>query len=89
MIRSMAVTAWMLPDAEARQVTGVLGRPSATTTIDGKQLPPPPPKFGGVIKVIYEGPKPWCSTVGCFLEFGLIPQRPHWLQLVRCVERTN
>ena len=25
-------------------------RPSATTTIDGKQLPAPDPKFGGVIK---------------------------------------
>ena len=26
------------------------GSPSATITIDGKQLPPPPMKFGGVIK---------------------------------------
>ena len=26
------------------------GSPGATTTIDGKQLPPPDPKFGGVIK---------------------------------------
>jgi arylsulfatase A-like enzyme len=34
----------------AQQVTGVPGSPSATTTIDGKQLPPPDPKFGGVIK---------------------------------------
>jgi len=34
----------------AQQVTGVLGSPSATTTIDGKQLPPPDPAFGGVIK---------------------------------------
>jgi arylsulfatase A-like enzyme len=33
-----------------QQVTGELGSPSATTTIDGKQLPPPDPKFGGVIK---------------------------------------
>jgi arylsulfatase A-like enzyme len=36
--------------ASAQQVTGVLGSPSATTTISGKQLPPPDPKFGGVIK---------------------------------------
>jgi arylsulfatase A-like enzyme len=36
--------------ALAQQVTGVPGTPSATTTIDGKQLPPPDPKFGGVIK---------------------------------------
>jgi arylsulfatase A-like enzyme len=32
------------------RVTGELGSPSATMTIDGKQLPPPDPKFGGVIK---------------------------------------
>ena len=32
------------------QVTGTLGSPSATTTISGDQLPPPDPKFGGVIK---------------------------------------
>ncbi len=31
-------------------VTGVPGSPDATTTISGKQLPPPEPKFGGVIK---------------------------------------
>src|SRR6476660_10306387 len=36
--------------ALAQQVTGVPGSPSATATIDGKQLPPPDPKFGGVIK---------------------------------------
>ncbi len=36
--------------ALAQEVDGVLGSPSATTTITGKQLPPPDPKFGGVIK---------------------------------------
>jgi len=36
--------------ATAQHVTGTLGSPSATTTISGKQLPPPDPKFGGVIK---------------------------------------
>ncbi|SFK56659.1 hypothetical protein, partial [Methylocapsa palsarum] len=36
--------------AVAQQVNGVLGSPEATTTIDGKQLPPPNPPFGGVIK---------------------------------------
>jgi arylsulfatase len=33
----------------AQQVTGELGAPNATTTIPGNQLPPPDPKFGGVI----------------------------------------
>jgi arylsulfatase A-like enzyme len=45
--------------AEAQQVTGVPGSPSATITLDGKQLPPPPPKFGGVIKESYKDSKPW------------------------------
>ena len=36
--------------AIAQQVTGPLGSPGATTTLDGKQLPPPDPSFGGVIK---------------------------------------
>jgi arylsulfatase len=35
---------------QAQQVTGTLGSPGATITIDGKQLPPSPPQFGGVIK---------------------------------------
>ena len=32
------------------QTTGVPGSPDATTTISGKQIPPPDPQFGGVIK---------------------------------------
>jgi arylsulfatase A-like enzyme len=35
------------------------GSPSATTTIDGKQLPPPDPKFGGVIKENASQSKAW------------------------------
>ena len=34
----------------AQETTGKVGTPGATTTIDGKQLPPPDPKWGGVIK---------------------------------------
>ena len=45
--------------AAAQQVTGVPGSPSATTTIDGKQLPTPPPKFGGVIKESVKQSKTW------------------------------
>jgi arylsulfatase A-like enzyme len=43
----------------AQQVTGVLGSPTATTTIDGKQLPPPNPPFGGVIKERASESTPW------------------------------
>jgi len=43
----------------AQQVTGQLGSPSSTTTIQGNQIPAPPPKFGGVIKETVEGSKTW------------------------------
>ena len=45
--------------ALAQQVTGVPGSPEATTTIDGKQLPPPAPPFGGVIKEKASESTPW------------------------------
>ena len=45
--------------AGAPHITGVPGSPDATTTIDGKQLPPPDPKFGGVIKDDALQSKPW------------------------------
>lgn len=48
-----------LGSALAQQVTGTLGLPSATTTISGQQLPPPDPKFGGVIEQKAADSKPW------------------------------
>ena len=48
-----AVPAW------AVETTGVPGSPAATSTIDGKQLPPPAPKFGGVIKDDAIQSRPW------------------------------
>src|SRR5215470_6468341 len=45
--------------AGAQQINGVPGSPSATQTIDGKQLPPPPLPFGGVIKQDAKDSKPW------------------------------
>ena len=50
MLAGAALLALSCVSALAQQVTGVPGSPGATTTIDGKQLPPPDPKFGGVIK---------------------------------------
>src|SRR5215468_6422565 len=41
------------------QTTGTPGSPGATTTISGKQLPAPDPKFGGVIKNDALQSKPW------------------------------
>jgi arylsulfatase A-like enzyme len=43
----------------ASETTGVPGSPGATTTIDGKYLPPPPPKFGGTINLSARDSKPY------------------------------
>src|SRR4051794_23676397 len=45
--------------AYAQQLNGVLGSPSATTTIEGNQIPTPEPKFGGVIEGNSKDSKPW------------------------------
>ncbi len=45
--------------APAQQTTAVAGSPSATTTLSGKQLPAPDPKFGGVIKEKASESKAW------------------------------
>lgn len=45
--------------AHAQKITGTPGSPSATTTIDGQQLPAPDPKFGGVIKNDALESTPW------------------------------
>src|SRR6201984_15205 len=45
--------------AQAQQTTGTPGSPGATTTIDGKYLPPPPPKFGGDINLQASQSKPY------------------------------
>src|SRR5271165_930122 len=49
-ITPIAAAMFIALPAPAQQLTGVPGSPSATVTIDGKQLPPAPMKFGGVIK---------------------------------------
>src|SRR5262247_3102634 len=43
----------------AQQITGTPGSPSATEVIKGNQLPPPPGKFGGVIKESAKDSKPY------------------------------
>lgn len=45
--------------ASAQQINGIPGSPDATVGIDGKQLSPPPMKFGGTIKQRYLDSKPW------------------------------
>jgi hypothetical protein len=45
--------------ARAQKISGKPGSPSATMTIDGRQLPPPPLKFGGKIERNALQSKPW------------------------------
>jgi hypothetical protein len=55
---------FLLPAAQAQQTTGTLGSPDATTTIDGRYLPPPPPPFHGVINLNAANSKPaWPARV--------------------------
>jgi hypothetical protein len=45
--------------ASGQETTGIQGSPEATTTIPGNQLPPPDPKFGGVINEEASESTPW------------------------------
>jgi len=53
-VMSLLMAALLLPaafPALAQQTTGVPGSPEATTTIDGRYLPNPPPQFAGEINL--------------------------------------
>src|SRR5205814_759839 len=45
--------------AHGQQIYGTPGSPSATMSLDGNQLPPAPPKFGGVINLKASESKPY------------------------------
>ncbi len=67
-IRALALSASVLAlttvSTFAQQITGTPGSPSATTTIDGKYLPPPPAPFGGTINLDAKDSKAyWPPTV--------------------------
>ena len=53
------MAALSLQTAAAQQTTGEPGSPRATTTLSGKQLPTPDPKFGGVVKEKASDSKAW------------------------------
>ncbi len=60
MTRSVVAASVLLASScIAQTVTGVPGSPGATVSIDGKQLPPPDPTFGGVIKEKASESKAW------------------------------
>ena len=61
---SVSVLALTAGSTSAQQITGTPGSPSATTTIDGRYLPPPPAPFGGTINLDAKDSKPyWPPTV--------------------------
>src|SRR4029077_14348575 len=49
----------MAPSVQAQKVYGQEGSPDATMSVDGKQLPAPPLKFGGVLKETIKESKLW------------------------------
>jgi len=58
------LTVFTIVPTLAQQTTGTPGSPSATTTIDGKYLPPPPAPFNGTINMDAKDSKPyWPPTV--------------------------
>lgn len=59
MLAGASVLVLSCGSALAQQVTGVPGSPGATATIDGKQLSPRPPEFGGIIKQKATDSKSW------------------------------
>jgi len=50
LLTTSALLGFAALDAQAQQITGTPGSPSATTTIDGAQIPAPSPRFGGKIE---------------------------------------
>jgi arylsulfatase len=56
---ALSVTISAFTQASAQQITGEPGSPSATTTIDGRYLPNPPPVFGGKIGLSAKDSKPF------------------------------
>jgi len=61
LLRAVFVAAVMAvaTSVQAQQINGTPGSASATETIDGKQLPAPPLKFGGVLKEDVKDSKTW------------------------------
>jgi arylsulfatase len=54
-----ALNSYATVSASAHQIHGTPGAPDATITLDGKQLPPPPFKFGGKIGEVAKDSKPY------------------------------
>jgi arylsulfatase len=58
-LAAAALVGAQMANATEIETTGEPGSPASTTTISGKQLPAPAPRFGGVIKDDALSSKPW------------------------------
>ena len=59
-VSAISVAAFLAAtSASAQTITGVPGSPEATTTIDGRYLPPPPQPFRGEINLNAAQSKPY------------------------------
>jgi len=64
LLSALALALLISAPALAQQTTGAPGSPDATTTIDGRYLPPPPPPFTGQIELNADQSKPgWPARV--------------------------
>jgi arylsulfatase A-like enzyme len=64
LLASLLLVPLTIASAHGQQTTGVPGSPDATTTIDGRYLPNPPPQFGGDINVnAYQSKPYWPARV--------------------------
>ena len=71
---SIAALALLACPAKAQEINGVPGSPSATMTIDGKQLPAPPQNFGGKIEPEATKSKPYWPAGPRALFHRKVPQ---------------
>jgi arylsulfatase A-like enzyme len=64
LLAALLLVPMTIVSAHGQQTTGVPGSPDATTTIDGRYLPSPPPQFGGDINVnAYQSKPYWPARV--------------------------
>ena len=59
LVPALTLAAMTAVPATAQQITDTPGSPSATTTIKGDQIPPPPQEFGGKIERTTKGSEPY------------------------------
>jgi len=73
-LSALTLTLLISTSAVTQQVIGTPGSPGATTSISGDQLPPPDPKFGGVIEDDALQSKPRLDGLGRLRYPAVVPR---------------